>query len=102
MGWRQRKDSNSGHAFFFGVRTKKVLTYCLLSRKCAFCTHYCKKNNLDIHKIDREMMIPDHACVHNHDGSAKSMEGKAAATMLTCVCNYSKVTGIVMSIEYLL
>ena len=82
MGWRQRNDSNAGHAFVFGKNTKKIIGYTLLIRKCAFCTSYCKKNNLNIEMINRNLMIPDHICPYNHKDSAKSMEGEAAVIIL--------------------
>ena len=33
MGWRQIKESNSGHEFFVGARTGKVIAIVLMSKK---------------------------------------------------------------------
>lgn len=87
------------HAFSFGTRTKKDIDRPLLSGKCSHCTSHCKRKNLNIHKIDRKMMIPDHDCVQNHDDSAKSVEGESVVAMLKCICYSCEVLviGIVVN-----
>ena len=77
MGWQKRScgkvfDSLSGHGFFIGCRTQKVVSLGVLQKKCAFCISHKK----------RDLPIPDHECNSNHSGSSGSMEALLCRQML--------------------
>ena len=77
MAWQKRSsghvyDSLSGHGFFIGCRTGKVISRGILKKNCAICTHYLSKN----------LLIPEHSCNINHDGSSGSMESILCKKML--------------------
>jgi len=73
MGWTTRGtgrtyDSLSGIAALIGLFSKKVISYVTLNRKCRMC--------------DLGHPIEDHNCKLNFEGSAKSMEPKAAVLLV--------------------
>ena len=77
MGWQKRSsgnryDSPSGHMFFIGAITKKVVHYKLFSKKCNICQWAKKKNQ----------QPRPHPCPKNFDGSSKSMEAIAAHNLI--------------------
>ena len=77
MGWQKRScgkvfDSLSGHGFFIGCRTKKVVSLGVLQKKCALCQNHKK----------RDLPIPDHECNSNHSDSSGSMEVLLCRQML--------------------
>ena len=73
MGWNKRStgrvyDSLSGHAFFIGCRSGKVISFGVKAKKCAKCG---RAKRLGINP-------PPHSCTINHEGSSGSMEAKLA------------------------
>ena len=78
MGWNKRSsghkyDSISGHGFLMGGMNKKILNHRCLSKVCARCSRAIKDN----------IVVEDHECPRNHDGSSKSMETEAIFQMVT-------------------
>ena len=77
MGWTKRAsgnryDSVSGHAFFVGCFTKKILMAQITSKKCNICISADKRN----------VSPPEHVCPRNYEGSSKAMESDAALSMV--------------------
>ena len=78
MGWNKRSsgnryDSISGHGFFVGSKTKKIICSRVASKKCKTCDLAEKRNE-----------TPGlHQCCKNHEGSSKSMEADSALKLLT-------------------
>ena len=69
MGWQKRSggrvyDSLSGHGFFIGCRSNKVVDLGVMRKKCSICTSINETIN----------NIPPHKCNVNHTGSSGSME----------------------------
>ena len=77
MGWQKKGsgkqyDSNSGHGYFIGCRTGKVVTCGVLQKLCSICTAYER----------RQITIPEHVCNTNHTGSSGGMEARLCRQML--------------------
>ena len=94
MGWQKRSsgrryDSPSGHMFFVGSETNKILEYGL---KCVSCDICDTANRLGI-------PVKSHKCYKNFDGHAKSMESMTTASLVTRIFDtfqgLAKVTTIV-------
>ena len=94
MGWQKRSsgrryDSPSGHMFFVGSETNKILDYEL---KCVSC---------NICDIAKRMGSPvkDHECYKNFGGHAKAMEASSTASLVTRIFDQfnglAKITTIV-------
>ena len=69
MGWQKKRsgrqyDSMSGHGYFIGCRTGKVVLCGVLQKLCSICTSYDKRN----------LSTPDHTCNTNYSGGAGGME----------------------------
>jgi hypothetical protein len=83
MGWQQRSknyNSPSGHAFFVGGYSRKPIALQIKSRVCNYCWAWQKKHPPS---EDDPIPAPPHACTNNHrDGTASSMEPKAALDMM--------------------
>ena len=74
MGWRQKRESNSGHGIFYGALTGLIVKLILMQRRCQVCIKYAQKYNLPLDSPD----IPHHeGCLQNHSGTSKSMEALA-------------------------
>ena len=78
MGWQKRSsgrryDSPSGHMFFIGAQTNKIIDYDLMCVSCNICQYATKK---------RKAPKP-HRCYKNFDGHAKAMEATTAAKLVT-------------------
>ena len=74
MGWTTRGngksyDSLSGTAALIGFFSKQVISFITYNRKCKSCDNGVPKEN--------------HPCVLNFEGSAKSMEPKAAVELVS-------------------
>ena len=73
MGWQGRgSKSLSGHAFFCGFYSRKVILWMLLCTKCNICVATKTHGKTD---------DPEHKCTKNWNGSAKSMEANAVLMM---------------------
>ena len=88
MGWQRRSsgrlyDSLSGHAYFIGCRTGKVIMRGVMQKKCSICTSYNK----------RDLPVPEHTCNINHEGSSGSMESILCRKLLeeVHVMSFNKV-----------
>ena len=73
MGWSKRSsgrtyDSISGHAFFVGGHSRKIVSCKVTSKQCSTCQAAEGKGISPI----------DHECPKNHEGSSKSMEADGA------------------------
>ena len=73
MGWNKRSsgnryDSISGHAFFIGCLSKKIVAAIVSSKIYTQCT-VAESNGEE---------PPSHVCPRNYDGSSKGMESDAA------------------------
>jgi hypothetical protein len=82
MGWQQQSsgkkyNSPSGHALFVGGYSRKPIALQVKSRICNFCLSWKKK-----HPLPDDLPPPEHLCTINHEGSASSMEPKAALDMI--------------------
>jgi hypothetical protein len=80
MGWQKRSsgrkyDSNSGHAFLVGTRTRKPIARCLKSKFCRICSYHMTRKHLT------NDQVPEHECTVNHEGSSGSMEADALIEM---------------------
>ena len=69
MGWQKKGsgrqyDSMSGHGFFIGCRTGKVVLCGVLQKLCSICTSYEK----------RKLPPPEHTCNSNYSGGSGGME----------------------------
>ena len=79
MGWQKKGtghtyDSNSGHAYYIGVRTGKVVAMVVYSKKCTTC---------DIAIAMGEEPMDHDDCVRNYKtGSSKAMEASAALELI--------------------
>jgi hypothetical protein len=78
-GWQKRSigniyDSLSGHAVFYGQKTRLVIALTIVSKRCTTCD-----------KAPPESDVPEHDCPKNHEGSSKSMEPLAAVELLKYV-----------------
>ena len=76
MGWQKRGrsfNSNSGHAFLVGGKTRKVIAFLTCMKKCTVCEKYDKKNK----------EAPEHCCPRNYTGSSKGMEAFAGVQLVT-------------------
>jgi len=81
MGWTTRGigrtyDSLTGTAVLIGLFSHKIISYIAYNRKCKMC--------------DMGHPTEDHDCRRNFQGSAKSMESKAAATLATANSIFEK------------
>lgn len=74
MGWRQRRESNSGHGFFFCARTGKIIQVIMMFKKCAVCTQNAQKAGI---LVNSSLLTTHRGCLRNHHGSSKSMEALA-------------------------
>ena len=77
MGWQKRSsgnryDSPSGHMFFIGACTGKIITYQVMCTACNICQNAAK----------RKTVPKPHDCVQNFDGHAKAMEAISASQMV--------------------
>jgi hypothetical protein len=78
MGWQVRSAgrtyaSNSGHNLCIGCRSGKILDYVVLSKTCSTCVAAKAKDTI----------AKEHECVHNHNGSSKSMEPLSTCDLAT-------------------
>ena len=79
MGWQKKGtghtyDSNSGHAYYIGVRSGKVVAMIVYSKKCTTC---------DIALAMGEEPMDHEDCVRNYKtGSSKAMEATAALELI--------------------
>ena len=79
MGWQKKGtghtyDSNSGHAYYIGVRSGKVVAMIVYSKKCTTC---------DIALAMGEEPMDHDDCVRNYKtGSSKAMEATAALELI--------------------
>jgi hypothetical protein len=80
----------------------------LKSRNCIFCRTWKNKNKnlVEAAELDgEELLIPEHNCTKNHDGSSSSMELRACLEMvidlLTCMTTSTVllVASVVMMIR---
>jgi len=79
MAWQKKSsglkyDSCSGHAFLYGVYSRKPIAMCLKSKYCSTCSWW------DKNKPTSE--VPIHSCTVNHEGSSGSMESDALLEMI--------------------
>ena len=77
MGWSKRSsgnryDSLSGHCFFVGSKTRKIVKGLVTSKKCKTCSLAEAKNESP----------RTHECPRNYEGSSKAMEADGALTLL--------------------
>ena len=77
MGWQKRSsghryDSPSGHMFFIGAQTNKIIDYEVMCVSCAKCQSAKKRN-----KVAKQ-----HHCSHNFNGHAKAMEASVAQNLI--------------------
>ena len=84
MGWSKRSsgnryDSMSGHAFFTGCHTKKIIAAQITSKKCSICTA----------AEARGSEIEEHSCPRNFQGSSKAMEAYGALSLTKKIFNDS-------------
>jgi hypothetical protein len=82
MGWQQRSsrvryNSPSGHSFFVGGLSQKPISLQVKIRICNYCTEW-KKRNPPSEEFPEGLPVGVHSCTINHEGSASSMEPKAA------------------------
>ena len=75
MGWQNRSMSQSGHAFFVGHHTRKVIAWTLYSKRCSVC----QRNNNN--NAGAALIVPAHDCTQNYEGSSKAMESQAVLEM---------------------
>ena len=73
MGWQKRSsghryDSPSGHMFFIGALTKKIIAFQLFSKNCSICKCAKKKGK----------PVRVHPCPKNFSDSSKAMEAVGA------------------------
>ena len=79
MGWQKKGtghtyDSNSGHAYYIGVRAGNVVAMVVYSKKCTIC---------DIAIAMGEEPMEHEDCVRNYrTGSSKAMEATAALELI--------------------
>ena len=79
MGWQRKGtghtyDSNSGHAYFIGCRSGKVVRYIVYSKKCTKCDIAVAMGNEPMEHED---------CPRNYKtGSSKAMEATAAYELI--------------------
>lgn len=79
MGWKKKGtghayDSNSGHAYYIGARSGKVVAMIMYSKKCTTC---------DIAIAMGEEPMDHDDCVRNYKtGSSKGMEASAALELI--------------------
>ena len=48
IGWRQKRESNSGHRMFYGALTGLIVKYILMQKRCQECMKNAVKFNLPI------------------------------------------------------
>ena len=82
MGWQKQStgriyDSLSVHAFMIGWLSDKVVGFAVRAKKCVKCTH--AKN--------KDIIVEEHNCTANHEGSSGSMEAAAALKLTTNIFN---------------
>ena len=64
MGWQKRSsgrryDSNSGHAFMYGVLSRRPIMMCVKSKYCSICNFWQKKRNRQLlHSTSVKRIIP--------------------------------------------
>ena len=85
MGWQKRStgrnyDSLSGHGFYVGCISGKMVRAGVLQKTCTYCYTY---QSLDL-------PVPDHNCMVNHDGSSDSMKFSLYRTLLEDISAYTK------------
>jgi hypothetical protein len=90
MGWQQcasgvRYNYASGHALLVGELTRKPIAFALKSKRCIFCRTWKINNKAIVEAAElasEELMMPEHSCTRNHDGSSQSMEPHACLNMV--------------------
>jgi hypothetical protein len=90
MGWQQRSSGNSynsqsGHGLLVGGLTRKPICFVIKSKRCNTCITWKAKNKdlVEAAELDgEELLMPDHKCTKNHDGSSSSMEPQACLHMV--------------------
>ena len=80
MGWQKRAggrvyDSLSGHGYFIGCRTGKVVAMGVKKKRCRTCLMYNEDGAI----------MPPHNCNVNHEGSSGSMEGDLCLDLLNLI-----------------
>ena len=94
MGWQKRSsgrryDSPSGHMFFVGSETNKILDYDLKCVSCNICDTAKRMGS----------PVKVHKCYKNFDGHAKAMEAISTASLVTRIFDkfdgLAKITTIV-------
>ena len=78
MGWQKRSsgntyNSNSGHAFMIGAKTRKVIGMTLKSKICSVCNAF---------RNSRASEIRNHDCVRNYENSSKAMEADSCLELV--------------------
>ena len=77
MGWNKRSsgktfDSLSGHAFFVGCHSRKIVLAKITSKQCSVCS-----------KAEAKGKVPKvHECPKNYSGSSKAMEADGALSLV--------------------
>ena len=87
MGWNKRSsgnryDSMSGHCFYIGCRTKKIISSHVTSRKCKICDNAKKRGEAPTY----------HECPRNYEGSSKGMEAQNALHLLVKLVKDDKIS----------
>ena len=80
MGWQKRSsghryDSPSGHMFFIGALTKKIIAFQLFSKNCSICKCAKKKGK----------PVRVHPCPKNFSDSSKAMEAVGAHKIIESI-----------------
>jgi len=95
MAWQKRAagrayNSPSGHAFFVAGHTKKIVSRTGYAKACCVCCRGWKKQGISIEDATKDdgvgelmQIATDHHCPKNFSGSSKSMEARAAVSMIT-------------------
>jgi hypothetical protein len=83
MGWNKRSsgrryDSLSGHCCLVGQRTRRPILKAVKSKFCRYCSAHARKQE----ESEQEVIVGNHVCPHNHDGSSGSMESLALVDMI--------------------
>ena len=80
MGWWNNRgnsyNSPSGHGFLVSQHTRKPVTQCLFLKLCRFCSKWHSK------AANKNIPVPQHDCVKNHNDTAASMEAKGCLEMV--------------------
>ena len=79
MGWQQKgsgrlRNSKSGHALIFAMRTRRAIALTTCSKACGYCKTWYTRNTMD-------EAVPPHKCFINHEGTSGSMEPIAVLRM---------------------